>query len=224
MRLLSHLLRQPSRHLFHSQHQQRQVRRLLAQLQAVVQFLHRQAAVVQFRLRRVAHAVQETPDRDLHSLVQSDLQQVDQVVVQVRALVVSLAPRSVADQSGQVDQCVLQLQVALVQVVQALVQVAQVVVLHSVVALVRVVQALAQVLVRVVQVPVVLVVQVAVVQVVQVAANAALLKRNLVLVVVKTSTKCCRKLQRVTQQAMQQFLRASSLLSVARLRKSLLQN
>jgi hypothetical protein len=93
-----------------------------------------------------------------------------------------------------------------------------------VVVLVQAVQALAQVLVRVVQVPVVLVVQVAVALVVQVVDNAVLLKRNHVLVVVKTSTKCCRKLQRVTQQAMQQFLRASSLLSVARLRKSLLQN
>jgi hypothetical protein len=102
--------------------------------------------------------------------------------------------------------------------------VAQVVVLHLVVALVRVVQVLVQEHVRVVQVQVARVVQVAVVRVVQVADNAVLLKRNHVLVVVKTSTKCCRKLQRVTQQAMQQFLRASSLLSVARLHKSLLQS
>jgi hypothetical protein len=106
-------------------------------------------------------------------------------------------------------------------VAQALVQVAQVVVLHSVVALVRVVQALVQVLVPVVQALVVLVVQVAVVRVAQVAVNVALQKRNLVHVVVKTSTKCCRKLQRVTQQVMQRFLRGSSLSSAVRLRKSL---
>jgi hypothetical protein len=146
------------------------------------------------------------------------------VVVQVHVPVVCLALRLVGVQSELVDQCVLRLQVAHVRVVRVLVQVAQVVVLQSVVALVQVVQALAQVLVRVVQVPVVLVVQVAVVPVVQVADNVVRLKRNHVLVVVKTSTKCCRKLQRVTQQAMQQFLRASSLLSVARLRKSLLQS
>jgi hypothetical protein len=107
-------------------------------------------------------------------------------------------------------------------VVQELVQVAQVVVLHSVVALVRVVQAL--VLVQVAQVLVVLAVLVAVVPEVQVADNAVLLKRNHVLVVVKTSTKCCRKLQRVTRQVMQQFLRASSLLSAARPHKSSLQS
>ena len=224
MRLLSHLLRQPSRHLFHSQHQQRQVRRLLAQLQAVVQFPHRQAAVVQFRLRRVAHAVQERAAHVLHSLVQLVLRQVDQVVVQVHALVVSLAPRSVADRWELVGQCVLRLQAALVQVVQVLVQVAQVVVLHSVVALVRVVQVLVQEHVQVVQALVALVVQVVVVLVVQVVDNAVLLKRNHALVVVKTSMKCCRKLQRVTQQVMQQFLRASSSSSVVRLRKSLLQS
>jgi hypothetical protein len=102
-----------------------------------------------------------------------------------------------------------------------LVQVAQVVVLHLVVALVRVVQVLVQEHVRVVQVQVARVVQVAVVQVVQVAVNVALQKRNLVHVVVKTSTKCCRKLQRVTQQAMQRCQKASSLSSAVRLRKSL---
>jgi hypothetical protein len=123
-----------------------------------------------------------------------------------------------------VGQCVLRLQAALVQVVQVLVQVAQVVVLHSVVALVRVVQVLVQEHVQVVQALVALVVQVVVVRVVQVVDNAVLLKRNHVLVVVKTSMKCCHKLQRVTQQVMQQFLRASSSLSVVRLRKSLLQS
>jgi hypothetical protein len=151
-------------------------------------------------------------------------QQVDQVAVLVHVLVVCQAQRSEEVRSELVGQCVLRLRVVLAQVVLALVRVAQAVVLHSVVALVRVDQALAQVLVRVVQVLVALVVQVAVVRVVQVADNAVLLKRSRVLVVVKTSTKCCRKLQRVTQQAMQQFLRASSLSSVARLRKSLLQS
>jgi hypothetical protein len=102
--------------------------------------------------------------------------------------------------------------------------VAQVVVLHSVVALVRAVRVLVQERVQVVQALVALVVQVVVVRVVQVVDNAVLLKRNHVLVVVKTSTKCCRKLQRVTQQVMQQFLRASSSSSVVRLRKSLLQS
>ena len=145
-------------------------------------------------------------------------------MAQVHVQVVCLALRLVAVQSELVDQCVLLLQVAHVRVLQVLVQVAQAVVLHSVVVLVQVVQALVQVLVRVVQVPAVLVVQVAVVPVVQVADNVVRLKRNHVLVVVKTSTKCCRKLQRVTQQVMQQFLRASSLLSAARLHKSLLQS
>jgi hypothetical protein len=146
----------------------------------------------------------------------------DQVAVQVHALVVYLEQHSVVAQSELVDQCVLRHQALLVQVVQELVQVAQVVVLHSVVALVRVVQAL--VLVQVAQVLVVLAVLVAVVPEVQVADNAVLLKRNHVLVVVKTSTKCCRKLQRVTRQVMQQFLRASSLLSAARPHKSSLQS
>jgi hypothetical protein len=146
------------------------------------------------------------------------------VVAQVHVQVVCLALRLVVVQSELVDQCVLLLQVAHVRVLQVLVQVAQAVALHLVVVLVQAVQALAQVLVRVVQVPVVLVVQVAVALVVQVVDNAVLLKRNHVLVVVKTSTKCCRKLQRVTRQAMQQFLRASSLLSAARPHKSLLQN
>jgi hypothetical protein len=152
------------------------------------------------------------------------LQLVDQVAVQVHALVVCLELRLVADRSELVDQCVLRHQALLVQVVQELVQVAQVVVLHSVVALVRVVQALVLVLVQVAQVLVVLAVLVAVVPEVQVADNAVLLKRNHVLVVVKTSTKCCRKLQRVTRQVMQQFLRASSLLSAARPHKSSLQS
>jgi len=65
---------------------------------------------------------------------------------------------------------------------------------------------------------------VAAVQVAQVAVNVAHQKRNLVHVVVKTSTKCCRKLQRVTQQAMQRCQKASSLSSAVRLRKSLLLN
>jgi hypothetical protein len=148
----------------------------------------------------------------------------DQVAVQVHAQVVSLEQRLVADQSVLEDQCVLRLQAVPVQVVQVPVQVVQVVVLRSVVVLVQVVQALVPVLVRVAQVLVVLVVQVAVVPAVQVVDSAVLLKRNHELVVVKTSTKCCRKLQRVTRQVTQQFPRASSLLSAARLHKSLLQS
>lgn len=210
--------------LFPNQLQSRRAHQLLALHQVAVQFLLLQVAVAQFLLRQVARValatrVQIVLLRDL--LVQ---QQVDQVAAQVHAQVGYLELRLVVVQSELVDQCVLRPQVVLDLLVRALVRVVRVVALHSVVVLVRVVQALVQALVRVVQVLVVLVVLVAVVRVVRVADNAVLLKRNRVLVVVKTSTKCCRKLQRVTPQVTQQFLRASSLLSVARLLKSLLQN
>jgi len=155
---------------------------------------------------------------------QSALQQVVRVAVQVLAPAVCLALRLVVVLLALVARCVLLHRVALVQAVRVLVQVAQAVVLHLVAALVQVVQVLVQEHVRVVLVLVAQVVQVVVVQVAQVAVNVAHLKRNLVHVVVKTSTKCCRKLQRVTQQATQQFLRASSLSSAVRLHKSLLLN
>jgi hypothetical protein len=149
------------------------------------------------------------------------LQLVDQVAVQVHAPVVYLEQHSVVAQSELVGQCVLRLRAVLVRVVQVLVPVAQVVVLRLVEVLVRVVLVLVLALVQAVLVLVVPVVQVAVVLVVQVADNAVLLKRNHVHVAVKTSTKCCRKRLRVTQQAMQQFLRASSLSSADHRRKSL---
>jgi hypothetical protein len=152
---------------------------------------------------------------------QSALQQVVPVVAQVLALVACRVQRLVVALLALAALCVLRLRAVHVRVVRVLVQVAQVVVLHLVEALVRVVQVLVQEHVRVVQVQVARVVQVAVVRVVQVAVNVALQKRNLVHVVVKTSTKCCRKLQRVTQQAMQRCQKASSLSSAVRLRKSL---
>jgi hypothetical protein len=191
----------------------------------VVQFLHHQAAAAQFRLHLVALVALVTRVRVVLLLLdQSALQQVVRVAVQVHALAVCLAPRLVAALLALVVLCVRRLRAVLVRVVQVLVQVAQAVVLRLVAALVQVDRVLAQEHVQVVRVLVVQVVQVAVVQVAQVADNVALQKRNLVHVVVKTSTKCCRKLQRVTQQATQQFLRASSLSSAVRLRKSLLLN
>ncbi len=122
--------------------------------------------------------------------------------------------------------CVLRLQAVLVQVVQVLAQVGQAVVLRSVevVLVVQVVQVLVQEHVRVVRAQAAQVVQVAVVQVAQVAVNVALLKRNHVHVVVKTSMKCCRKPLRVTQQAMHRCQKASSLSSADHRRKSLLLN
>jgi hypothetical protein len=148
---------------------------------------------------------------------------VAQVVEQVRALVVYRAPHLVVALLVLAARCVLRLQAALVLAAQVLVRVVQAaLVLRSVAALVQVVRV--QVLVLVAQVPAVLVVQVAVVLVVQVAVNVAHQKRNLVHVVVKTSTKCCRKLLRVTQQAMPRFQKASSLLNADHLHKSLLQN
>jgi hypothetical protein len=149
------------------------------------------------------------------------LQLVDQVAVQVHALVVYLEQHSVVAQSELVGQCVLRLRAVLVRVVQVLVPVAQVVVLPLVEALVRVVLVLVLALVQAVLVLVVPVVQVAVVLVVQVADNAVLLKRNHVHVAVKTSTKCCRKRLRVTQQAMHLCQKASSLSSADHRRKSL---
>jgi len=155
---------------------------------------------------------------------QSALQQVVRVAVQVLAPVVCLALRLVVALLALVVLCVRRLPAVLDLLVRVLVQVVQAAVLHLVAVLVQVVQALVREHVRVVRVLVVQVVQVVVVQVVQVAVNVAHQKRNLVHVVVKTSTKCCRKLQRVTQQAMPRCQKASSLSSAVRLRKSLLLN
>ena len=216
---------QHPQHLLHSQHQLLLLRRAHQQLAlrlVVVQFLHHQAAAAQFRLHLVALDARVTRVQVVLLLRdQSALQQVVRVAVQVHALAVCLAPRLVVALLALVVLCVLRLQVALVLVAQVLVLVVRVVVLHLVVVLVQAVQALVREHVRVVRVLVVQVVQVAVVQVVQVADNAELQKRNHVLVVVKTSTKCCHKLQRVTQQAMPRYQRASSLSSAVRLRKSL---
>ena len=219
---LPHLRQQ---HRLRQLRQLRQLHQLLALHQVAVQFLLLQVAVAQFRLRQVARVALVTRVQVVLLLRDQLVQQlVDQVAVQVHAQVVCLELRLVVVRSELVDQCVLRPQVVLVRVVQVLVRVVRVVVLRLVVVLVRVVQALVQALVLVVLALAALVVLVAVVLVVRVGDNAVLLKRNHVLVVVKTSTKCCRKLQRVTPQVMQQFLRASSLSSVDRLRKSLLQN
>jgi hypothetical protein len=226
---LLHLLRsQHQQHLLHSQRQLLLLRRAhqqLAQRLVVVQFLHHQAAAAQFRLHLVALVALVTRVRVVLLLLdQSALQQVVRVAVQVHALAVCLAPRLVAALLALVVLCVRRLRAVLVRVVQVLVQVAQAVVLRLVAALVQVDRVLAQEHVQVVRVLVVQVVQVAVVQVAQVADNVALQKRNHVHVVVKTSTKCCRKLQRVTQQAMLQCQKASSLSSAVRLHKNLLLN
>lgn len=203
-----------------------QAHQLHAQRQAVVQFLHHRAAVVQFRLLQVAHVAPGTAVHDLHSLVQSAHLQVGLVAVQVLAPVACRVLRLVAVRSALVAQCVLLPRAVLVQAVLVRVRVAQVVVLLlvAVVLVVQVVRVLVQAHAQVVLALVALVVPVAVALVVRVVDNAVLLKRNHVHVVVKTSTKCCRKLQQVTQQAMQQCQRASSLLSAVRQPKNLLQN
>ena len=218
-RLLRSQLRQQQLHLLRRAHQ------LLALLQAVVQFLLLPAAAAQFRLHPVALVALVTRVRVVLLLRdQSALQQVVRVAVQVLAPAVCLAQHLVVALLALVALCVLRRRAVLDLLVRVLVRVVQAVVLHSVVALVQAVQALVQVHVRVVQAQVARVVQVVVVQVVQVAVNVAHRKRNLVHVVVKTSTKCCRKLQRVTQQAMPRCQKASSLSSAVRLRKSLLLN
>jgi hypothetical protein len=229
---LLHLLRSlHQQHLLRSQHRLQRLlllyraHQLFALRQVVVQFLLRLAAAAQFRLHLVALVVPVIQVQVvLHSRDQLALQLVVQVAVQVHAPAVCLALHLVEALLAQAVLCVLRLRAALVRVVQVLVLVVQAAVLHLVVALVRVDQALVQEHVRVVPVLVVRVVQVAAVRVAQVAVNVALQKRNLVHVVVKTSTKCCRRLQRVTQQVTQPFLRASSSSSAVHLRKSLLLN
>jgi hypothetical protein len=214
--LLRSRLRQQRLHLLCRAHQ------LFALRQVVVQFLHHQAAAAQFHLHLVALVAPVTRVQVVLLLRdQSALQQVVRVAVRVLALAVCLAQHLVVALLALVVLCVRRLPAVLDLLVRVLVQVVQAAVLHLVAVLVQVVQALVREHVRVVRVLVVQVVQVVVVQVAQVVVNVALQKRNLVHVVVKTSTKCCRKLQRVTQRAMPQCQKASSLSSVVRLRKSL---
>lgn len=214
--LLRSRLRQQRLHLLRRAHQ------VFALRQVVVQFLHHRAAAAQFRLHLVALDARVTRVQVVLLLRdQSALQQVVRVAVQVLALVACRVQHLVVALLALADRCVLRLRAVLDLLVRVLVQVVQAVVLHLVEALVQGVQVLVQELVRVVQAQVARVVQVAVVQVAQVAVNVAHQKRNLVHVVVKTSTKCCRKLQRVTQQAMQRCQKASSLSSAVHLRKSL---
>jgi hypothetical protein len=104
--------------------------------------------------------------------------------------------------------------VVLVVLVAALV-VRVLVVLVAVVLVVRVV------LVAVVLVAVVLV---AVVLVVAVTVNAVRQRRSHVLVVVKTSTKCCHRQPRRIRRATHQFLKVLSLSNVVPRRKSLHQS
>ena len=121
-----------------------------------------------------------------------------------------------------------------VLVVQAVVQVVQVLVAQVADQVVLVVLVLvAQVAVSVVLVPVVLVaalvvrvlvVLVAVALVVAVTVNAVRQKRSHARVVVKTSTKCCHRQQRRIRRATHQFLKVLSLSSVVLRRKSLHQS
>jgi hypothetical protein len=136
-----------------------------------------------------------------------------------------------------VDQCVhLALAHAdlVVLVVQAVVQVVQVLVAQVADQVVLVLVVLvAQVAVSVVRVPVVLaaalvvrvlVVLVAVALVVAVTVNAVRQKRSHARVVVKTSTKCCHRQPRRIRRATHQFLKVLSLSSVVLRRKSLHQS
>ena len=90
----------------------------------------------------------------------------------------------------------------------------------------QVVASVAQVVVvRVaVQVVLVVVVRVAVLAAVAVTVNVVHQRRSHVLVVVKTSTKCCHRQPRRIRKAMPQFLRALSLSNVVLRRKSLHQS
>jgi hypothetical protein len=134
-----------------------------------------------------------------------------------------------------VDQCVhlalarahLVVLVLVVLAVQALVaQVADQVVLVVLVLVVLVAALVVLVLVVPVAVLVVrvLVVLVAVVLVVAVTVNAVRQRRSHVLVVVKTSMKCCHRQPRRTRRATHQFLKVLSLSNVVPRRKSLHQS
>jgi hypothetical protein len=119
--------------------------------------------------------------------------------------------------------------VPVVLVVQVLVvQVADQVVLVVLVQVVQVAASVSQVVLVVVVLVAVLVVLVVVVLAAVLAVaetdNAVHQRRSHVLVVVKTSMKCCHRQPRRIRKAMLQFLRALSLSNVVRRRKSLLQS
>ena len=117
--------------------------------------------------------------------------------------------------------------VAVVLAVQVLVAlVADQVVLVVLVPVVLVAVSVVRVLVVLVAdlVDLVAVVLVAAVLVVAVTDNAVHQRRSHVLVVVKTSMKCCHRQPRRIRKAMLQFLRVLSLSNVVRRRKSLLQS
>jgi hypothetical protein len=122
---------------------------------------------------------------------------------------------------------VLAVLVAVVLAVQELVgQVADQVVLVVLVLVAQVAVSVVLVLVVLVADLVVLVavVLVAAVLVVAVTGNAVHQRRSHVLVVVKTSMKCCHRQPHRIRKAMLQFLRVLSLSNVVRRRKSLLQS
>jgi hypothetical protein len=113
-------------------------------------------------------------------------------------------------------------QVLVAQVADQVVLVVLVLVAQVVVLVVRVLVVLVAVLVvRVVPVAVVLV---AVVLVVAVTVNAARQRRSHVLVVVKTSMKCCHRQPRRIRRATHQFLKVLSSSNVVPRRKSLHQS
>jgi hypothetical protein len=125
------------------------------------------------------------------------------------------------------DLVVLVVLVAVVLAVQVLVAlVADQVVLVVLVPVVLVAVSVVRVLVVLVAdlVDLVAVVLVAAVLVVAVTDNAVHQRRSHVLVVVKTSMKCCHRQPRRIRKAMLQFLRVLSLSNVVRRRKSLLQS
>jgi hypothetical protein len=135
-------------------------------------------------------------DQCVHlALARADLVVLVQAVQVVQVLVVQVA-----------DQVVLVVLVLVVQVAVSVVLVVQVVVAQA-----------ADLVVLVGVVPVV-------VLAVAVMVNAVHQRRSLVLVVVKTSMKCCHRQPRRIRKVMLQFQRALSLLNVVLRRKSLLQS
>ena len=122
-----------------------------------------------------------------------------------------------------VVQVVLVVPVLVAQVADQVVLVVLVLVAQVAVSVVLVVP-VAVVLVAAVLVVLVAVVLVAAVLVVAVTVNAVRQRRSHVLVVVKTSTKCCHRQPRRIRRATHQFLKVLSLSSVVHPRKSLHQS
>ena len=130
---------------------------------------------------------------------------------------------------AHVDLVVLVLVVPVVQVVPvAVAQVADQVVLVDLALVVRVAASVAQVVpvvvVRVADLVVLVVVVLVAVLAVAVTVNVVHQRRSHVLVVVKTSMKCCHRQPRRIRKAMPQFQRALSLSNVVLRRKSLHQS